>query len=363
MHIVFALPAYHFNLDSALRALQARGHKVSILIPDEDSLGRLTQINLESIKVIRLKLKQQMFFELYQRLSDEAPDAVIIRRTPRLSKDLLLAAAFLRIPCFGYHQRPASQIPRSYFRLRQFLRREPVRSFTPVKGLSKAPTVHNPWDTYIPFPVAPGPVRLESSYAPNGVVRILCVAKLAERRKNISLLISVLEKLAPERKFHLTISGASSLKIGNPDPELLDWTRRYPAEGKIGNRVTILEDVPYSEMTNLYRSHDLFVLPSRNEPCSVSPVEAMAQSLPAVVADDNGIAGVFSDAQSVGMPCGAIFETNNSSSLLTVIRDLISEPGKLAQLGKNGHDWSRHELSGGRFVERFEALINHSSNI
>ena len=53
-------------------------------------------------------------------------------------------------------------------------------------------------------------------------------------------------------------------------------------ESRLGERVRLLENLTYRQMEELYASADLFVLPSTREPASVSQLEAMSFSVPAI---------------------------------------------------------------------------------
>jgi glycosyltransferase involved in cell wall biosynthesis len=230
------------------------------------------------------------------------------------------------------------------------LKGRPIRRFTPVHGLSGRP---DPRAAYIPFPVEPMPPGTERSYAPGGVVRILCVGKLTERRKNHFLLLRALEPLAQQFDFRVTLVGSSSLDIGNPDPEYFQSLQDYARQGPLAERMEIVTDVPFSEMPTIYRNHDLCVLPSRAEPLGTAPLEAMAQGYAAIISSDAGSAYYVLSGADAELPCGAVLEGGHQQALCRTMGDTFLHLETLASVGRNAAKWARMEFSLRRFVERF----------
>lgn len=102
---------------------------------------------------------------------------------------------------------------------------------------------------------------------------ILCVGALT-KNKRIDLAIRAVSKLT---KGSLLIAGDGPLKddLETPGKELL------------GERFKILGAVPFSELPEIYRSVDLFTLPSAPfQSFEIVLVEAMATNLPVVATDD-----------------------------------------------------------------------------
>jgi glycosyltransferase involved in cell wall biosynthesis len=185
-----------------------------------------------------------------------------------------------------------------------------------------------------------------------GPVRILLVGKLAERRKEHFALVGALETLR-ERPFTLTVAGSSSTAIGTPDAANRDRLLAYPRDGLIGDRVTVLPDVPFDAMPALYRAHDLCVLPSRGEPLGTAPLEAMAHGAAALVSDECGSVDVIAEAERAGLAVGALFPAGDGAALTAALARFIDDPAGTRAMGETARRWTAEFLSPERFVARF----------
>ena len=100
-----------------------------------------------------------------------------------------------------------------------------------------------------------------------------------------------------DRQTLLVIAGA---REGDSD-EIMDM-----AGALTGDKVRFLVDLPRTEMPNLYRAADAFVLPSLYEQFGIVLLEAMATALPVICNNDPsfrtivGTAGVFRDLSIEG---------------------------------------------------------------
>jgi len=346
--ILFVLPSYHTNLYYALKALRQAGHRTHLVCAKgHDGASAITDTHT---LVDQGHLTHRDAAALMRRIN---PNLVIIRKTGRLSKLMHRVGVLQRRKLIGYDQRPYLR-PRHLGQVAHgVLNGRPIRRFTPVHGLAGRP---DPRAAYIPFPVEPMPAGAERSYAPNGVVRILCVGKLTERRKNHFLLLRALEPLASRFDFHVTIVGSSSLDIGNPDPEYFKTLQDYARHGRLADRTEIVTDVPFSEMPAIYRNHDICVLPSRAEPLGTAPLEAMAQGCAAVVSSDAGSAYYVESGKEAALPCGAVFPSGDEDALSGMLVELMAAAETLQTLGCNAAEWTRLEFGMTNFVESFVCI-------
>jgi glycosyltransferase involved in cell wall biosynthesis len=195
-------------------------------------------------------------------------------------------------------------------------------------------------------------------YAPGGTVRILCVAKLTEERKNHFLLVRALEPLAADFDFEVTFVGGSTQHIKNSRLDVLEALQDYATNGPMAPRVSIRKDVAFVEMNEIYRNHDICVLPSRAEPLGTAPLEAMAQGCAAIISSDSGSAYYVQSSIEAGRPCGAIFATNDPTALRDVLANLISDMDELRKYGHNAVKWTRSEFSPSLFSERAKKVFN-----
>jgi glycosyltransferase involved in cell wall biosynthesis len=283
------------------------------------------------------------------------PDLVIVRKTGRLSNLMSWVSMLQRRKVVGYDQRPYLR-PRHFTKiLRGALKGRPTHRFTPVHGLTGTP---DPWAAYIPFPVEPMPAGTSRTYFRGGTVRILCVAKLAQRRKNQFLLLRALEPLASEVAFHVTFVGSSTLDTRHPDLEHFQALKEYATHGPLAKSMQIQTDVPFAEMPLIYRNHDICVLPSREEPLGTAPLEAMGQGCAAIISSDAGSAYYVKSAELAGLPCGAVFGTDDEAALRNALAGLVQNRLEMARLGQNALRWTRQEFSEEKFVRNWQDFVS-----
>lgn len=59
---------------------------------------------------------------------------------------------------------------------------------------------------------------------------------------------------------------------------------------KLNDVIELEKNVPYFNMGHYYKRNQVFILPSTNEPASVSQMEAMSYGLAIICTEDNGTA-------------------------------------------------------------------------
>ena len=92
--------------------------------------------------------------------------------------------------------------------------------------------------------------------------------------------------------------------------------------------VTFLDNVPHSQINNVYESHDIFVLSATNEPASISVLEALGNGLPVVCSETCGTSAyVRYGITGLTFKDGCHQSLYNSLKYLTIdgsIRELMS---------------------------------------
>lgn len=354
MNLVFILPFYHTNLYFALRALRRVGNRIHLVCAKRrDGAEEVSDTHtvIDQDEMTRREASQLL------RLLN--PDLVVIRKAGRLSKLMSWVSLLERRRAIGYDQRPYLR-PRHFTKiLRGALKGRPMRRLTPVHGLTGQP---DPRAVYLPFPVEPMPAGTSRTYVPGGTARILCVGKLAQRRKNQFLLLRALEPLSSEADFRIAFVGSSALNIRIPDATHFHALLEYAAHGPLAERVEIQTDVPFAEMPSIYRNHDICVLPSREEPLGTAPLEAMAQGCAAIISSDSGSAYYVHSAELAGSPCGAIFASDDEVALRHALARLVNNPTEIARLGQNAAHWTRQEFSEEKFVKNWRKFISTNAN-
>jgi phosphatidylinositol alpha-1,6-mannosyltransferase len=114
---------------------------------------------------------------------------------------------------------------------------------------------------------------------PHHPLRLVCVGRLIERKGQRHLLAAVRRLRDAGREVEVVLVGTGD------DEEAL---HRQTAELGLSDCVRFTGCVPHDEMPDLYRTADIFVLPSYNEGMSIALLEAMACGLPVIVTNTGG---------------------------------------------------------------------------
>lgn len=168
-----------------------------------------------------------------------------------------------------------------------------------------------------PMNVIPNGVDLEQ-FTPEGtqidfgLARpiILCVASLnRNNHKRVELAMRAVARL----------SSASLLVCGDgPDRPYFQSL----GDELLGSQRFAIRTFPFELMPEVYRSADVFTLPSINEPFGLAYVEAMASGLPVVATDDETRRFIVGDA-------GILCDVNKSEDYAAALAEVQSEEWKI----------------------------------
>lgn len=120
---------------------------------------------------------------------------------------------------------------------------------------------------------------------PDGRLRLLYVGDFT-RNKNVAGVVRATRVLSRSRPVALTLVGGGG--DGEADVDALLASGEFPSVQRTG-RVAKRED-----LLAIYRSHDVFVMPSFRETFGIAYLEALSQGLPIVHARGQGVDGYFS---------------------------------------------------------------------
>jgi glycosyltransferase involved in cell wall biosynthesis len=341
--ILFVAPRFHTNQVPFVKALVAAGHEVvfDALVegPMEDRsvvVPHLVPPSLISNIFLRLRAPANPvafhaahtfpgFSTYLERLRALRPDIVVIREPNRpFSLVAALAARLLGQAIVLYAQGPVHAPPRRIRSLARGIVSEMLDApwYSPVSGDRTLPSVH-PRTYYLPF-VADLERVQKSSWFAGDRVHLLAIGKFVPR-KNHLLLLDAFGELRRRHAVKLTLVGEVS--TSEHRAHFAEVERAVNDRG-LREDVTVLPNVPFAEVADLYLSHDLFVLPSRKEPAGVSLLEAMAHGLPVVCSTTSGTRWYIEPEQS-----GFVFRSDDREHLLAVLERAVSDRSVLVSMG------------------------------
>lgn len=188
------------------------------------------------------------------------------------------------------------------------------------------------------FPAAP--------IADGGPLRLICVARLIERKGQHYLIEAVRQLAAEGVDLRLELVGEGDARQANEE-----LARRLGVAG----RVTFAGYVPREQIAARYAASHVFVLPSYNEGMSVATLEGMAAGLPTVVTQTGG-----ADELVVEGVTGHIFSWGDVRTLTCLLRALahdralVRRMGEQARLRAQAFSW---EHAAERYLAMFHELV------
>ncbi len=359
--VLLVAPRFHTNQVPVVHALREAGHEVAffslrqgytewheILQPTVFGRSWLTKL-----AYFVLRPKDRYRFDLRYALPELGrfvkefrafrPTIVVIR-SPESAFGLVTLFASLVSKSKPILYIQGSKYLRGRRRLfSQWISQAPI--ITPVLGEISEDTYPQPNTYYVPF-VMPTRTRPdEKDWCPDGIVRIMSVGKFYSRKRQ-DLLISSLLKVGIN--FRLTIVGECR---GEVQENNLKKIKQYIKSVGFDTKVSILTNLNYLDVQSLYAQHDLYVLPSSNEPAAVSHLEAMAHSLPIICSDTCGTRCYIVEGYN-----GAIFKSENADDLAEKIVQIAGAPERLVMMGKRSYALVQHRHRPALYVQAIENL-------
>lgn len=164
----------------------------------------------------------------------------------------------------------------------------------------------------------------------DGFINLIYVGTFIKRKKllEIQQAVILLNENTDGEKLHLQIVGAG----GDNEVSVLElveqWPEYFTYQGKVQDK---------QKLAKLYRSADIFVMPSLHETFGLVYVEAMSQGLPILYTANEGIDGFYSDDIGEKVKQASVQEIAEKLSIM--MNKLNSYKVPIIELKKN-HDWS-----------------------
>ena len=357
MRFVFTAPRYHTNQHFSMKALLDAGHEVSFLALRRgrsevyDALDPLILGESRMARMLgRRNLRMPPTFRFIRELWQLKPDTVVIRN-PLSAYGVLsfLIARLMGLTVVFYSQTP---VYRSLSRPQRIIRSIPAwvagaRWITPVLGDPGDYSLALGVLRYVPFAMEPQTAPEHRRWFRNDRVNIICVGKFTER-KNHLLFLQAVSELAQHHGVRATIVGEC---VGEEAEARLMELRRLTEALDLNEHVDFKTNLSYWEVQREYAKHDLFVLPSSDEPAAVSHLEAMSHSLPVICSDTNGTQCYIRPGEN-----GYVFRTGNVDDLEQCMERIVTDRSTLMEMGARSYDLviSNHSPAG--YVDSLVAI-------
>lgn len=196
-----------------------------------------------------------------------------------------------------YNQSPYyDEAPKTDLRHKIVYSLTPKYRYTPVMGTEGEGRAAGEHDYFLPFVIAPHCKPSDRSYFADERINIMCIGVFTPR-KNHMMLFDAVDRIRKKTgiNLHLTLVGEA---VEDNQVEFLETVKEYIASNDGNGWTDVLTNLTRQEVFDLYLKNDLFVIPSTDEPASVSQLEAMSFGLPAIVSDSNGTACYTTDGDN-----------------------------------------------------------------
>lgn len=187
----------------------------------------------------------------------------------------------------------------------------------------------------------PAPPALGSAGAG---VALLCVAALTPRKGQTDL-VAALARLR-DRAWRLTLVGSL-----DRSPSTVDAIRRQITELALDGRVELAGEVSAARLAALYRSADLFVLPTRFEGYGMALAEALARGLPVLSCSAGAV------PETVPEDAGLLVPPGDVDALAAALARLLDQPALRARLAAGARRAAARLPTWDQAAERMAAAL------
>lgn len=178
---------------------------------------------------------------------------------------------------------------------------------------------------------------------------ILCVARLSDPRKNISLLLEAYANLPQVLidRVRLVLAGSS----GPPD----SFWQRADVLG-LRERVSYVARPEYVDLIRLYQKASVFALPSDEEGLGVVLLEAMACAVPVVATKCGGPDGIITDGDD-----GYLVDMDDAEGMAERLQTLLEDHARNRKIGLKARltveERYAETVAGAAFLDMWDRLL------
>ena len=354
MHFLFTAPRFHTNQHFAVKALMDAGHQVTFLAlakGQSEIYDVLHPEILNESSVMRaIGMSAPPPPDLWRAMRTLMPDVVVVRNPSSAFGLMSVATArLMRRTVVFYSQTPMHRKLSWWQRLVRSLPAwlASTQWITPVLG---RPETYPPAFSalhYVPFVTEPQTSPAQKQWFQGEAINVLSVGKF-QVRKNHRLFLRAIAGLSERYPVQATLIGECT--TSEQHRELRELEDLVSSLGLCG-RVHFKTNLSYQDVQLEYQKHDLFVLPSRDEPAAVSHLEAMSHSLPVICSDSNGTQCYIRPGEN-----GYVFRTDDLDDLEWCMERIISDRARLMKMGAKSYQLVISEHSPAKYVEKMLAI-------
>jgi len=158
-------------------------------------------------------------------------------------------------------------------------------------------------------------------------------------RKGLPIVIEVMDQLRNYLGIKLTIVG---------DGELSPHVRQQVKDLNLEDSISFTGQIPFAQVLEYYKTHDLFILTSLRDSCPAQLIEAMAFNLPIVTLDLHGQGQIVTEQTGIKVPPSD--PESVVADLSAAIVSLANDPERYQKMSKAAYEFSR-EQEWGRKVQ------------
>lgn len=299
---------------------------------------------------MKLKLGIPPLFKLARYIKEFEPDLAIIRERSIYTICMNALCRHYKVPTIIYNLSPVWDKPKKMDLAHKLVwKLTPKYRITPTNlvGIDFTGLVKDENAYWAPFLMEPQVAPEEKTYFADNRINIFCIGKYQER-KNHQMMIEAVEELLPKYDLHLTIAGEISNHFHE---EYFQKVNAYVKEHGLEDRLTFLVNLNREAVAKEYKKADVYVVPSTGEPASITVIEAMAHSVPAISGSDNGTASYIDYGKT-----GYVFEDNNKEDLKDKLEKIICDRENLVKMGAAGYRHVKDNFQFRNYYEKIEEI-------
>lgn len=300
---------------------------------------------------MKLKLGVPPLFKLAKYIKEFNPDLAILRERSMYTICMNAICKHYKIPTIIYNMSPVWDNPKKMDLAHKIVwKLTPKYRITPTNlvGIDYTGLVKDENAYWAPYLMEPQVPPEEKTYFANDRINIFCIGKYQER-KNHQMMIEAVEELLPKYDLHLTIAGEISNHFHE---EYFKKVNDYVKAHKLEDRVTFLVNLNREAVAQEYKKADVYVVPSTGEPASITVIEAMAHSVPAISGSDNGTASYIDYGKT-----GYVFEDNNKADLKDKLEKIICDRENLVKMGAAGYRHVKDNFQFRNYYGQIEEIL------